>query len=60
MLNWRSTVFIMFVLVIAGALYIRLRWRRAPQAYRAMYFLFLHFPTPIISHFWRSDFQNAQ
>jgi hypothetical protein len=29
-------VFIALLLVTAGALYIRLRWRRAPQAYRAM------------------------
>jgi hypothetical protein len=29
-------VFIALLLVTAGGLYIRLRWRRAPQAYRAM------------------------
>jgi hypothetical protein len=36
MLNGGLLVFIAFLLMIAGALYIRLRWRRAPQAYRAM------------------------
>jgi hypothetical protein len=36
MLNGGSMVFIALLLVIAGALYIHLRWRRAPQAYRAM------------------------
>jgi hypothetical protein len=29
-------VFIALLPVAAGALYIRLRWRRAPQAYHAM------------------------
>jgi hypothetical protein len=36
MLNGGLLVFIAFLLVIAGAFYIHLRWRRAPQAYRAM------------------------
>jgi hypothetical protein len=34
-------VFIALLLLAAGALYIRLRWRRAPQAYRAMIVLAL-------------------
>ncbi len=36
MLNWSWVVFTAFVLAVAGAAYIRLRWRRSPRAYRAM------------------------
>jgi hypothetical protein len=36
MLTWGGVVFIALALVVAGALYIRLRWQRSPQAYRAM------------------------
>jgi micrococcal nuclease len=36
MVTWGWMVVIAFVLAIAGAIYIRLRWRRSPQAYRAM------------------------
>jgi len=36
MLNWRWLVFIALALIVGGALYIRSRWRRSPQAYRAM------------------------
>jgi hypothetical protein len=33
---WKSAVFIALALVAGGAIYIRLRWHRSPQAYRAM------------------------
>ncbi len=36
MLNWKWLVLIALALIVSGALYIRLRWRRSPQAYRAM------------------------
>jgi len=36
MLNWRWLVLIALALIVGGALYIRSRWRRSPQAYRAM------------------------
>ena len=36
MLTWQSPILIAVLLVAGGALYIRLRWRRSPQAYRAM------------------------
>jgi len=36
MLNWGWAAFIGVALVVTGGLYIRLRWRRSPQAYRAM------------------------
>ena len=36
MLNWRWLVLIALTLIGGGALYIRSRWRRSPQAYRAM------------------------
>jgi endonuclease YncB( thermonuclease family) len=36
MLTWKWTVLLALALVVGGAVYIRLRWRRAPQAYRAM------------------------
>jgi endonuclease YncB( thermonuclease family) len=36
MLNWRWLVLVALALIVGGALYIRLRWRRSPQAYRAM------------------------
>lgn len=31
-----ATVIIAVALIVAGALYIHLRWRRSPRAYRAM------------------------
>ena len=34
--NWKWVLLVALALVVAGALYMRLRWRRAPQAYRAM------------------------
>ena len=36
MLNWRWLVPIALALIASGLLYIHLRWRRSPQAYRAM------------------------
>lgn len=36
MVPWKSAIVIAAVLAVVGALYIRLRWRRSPQAYRAM------------------------
>jgi hypothetical protein len=36
MLIWNWTLLAALVLVVVGAFYVRLRWRRAPQAYRAM------------------------
>jgi hypothetical protein len=36
MVTWNSGMVIAAVLVFIGTLYIRLRWRRSPQAYRAM------------------------
>src|SRR5208282_4141838 len=39
MVTWKSAIIVAVVLVVLGTLYIRLRWRRAPQAYRAMIWL---------------------
>ena len=36
MTAWATSALVALALVLAGALYIRLRWRRSPQAYRAM------------------------
>jgi hypothetical protein len=36
MLSWMSAIVIAAALIAGGGLYIRLRWRRSPQAYRAM------------------------
>src|SRR5271169_6125074 len=36
MLDWRWIPLVALALIVAGALYIRLRWRRSPRAYRAM------------------------
>jgi hypothetical protein len=36
MLTWKLPILIAILLVAGGALYIRLRWCRSPQAYRAM------------------------
>jgi len=36
MATWGTAVAIAALLIAGGALYIRLRWRRSPQAYRAM------------------------
>ncbi len=36
MTAWAATCLVALALVLAGGLYIRLRWRRSPQAYRAM------------------------
>lgn len=36
MVTWKSAIILAALLVVLGALYIRVRWRRAPQAYRAM------------------------
>lgn len=36
MMTWGWVVLIALALAVAGAVYIRLRWRRSPQAYRAM------------------------
>jgi len=36
MVSWASLLIVAFALLIAGAIYVRFRWRRAPQAYRAM------------------------
>ena len=36
MTAWTTSVLVALALLLPGALYIRLRWRRAPQAYRAM------------------------
>jgi hypothetical protein len=36
MLSWGWAIFVALALVVAGVLYIHLRWRRSPQAYRAM------------------------
>ena len=39
MVTWKSVIIMAVVLVVVGALYIRLRWHRSPQAYRAMIWL---------------------
>jgi endonuclease YncB( thermonuclease family) len=36
MTAWAASALVALALVLAGALYIRLRWRRSPHAYRAM------------------------
>ncbi len=36
MVTWKSAIVIAAALAVVGALYIRLRWRRSPQAYHAM------------------------
>ena len=36
MVSWASALIVSFALLIGGAVYVRFRWRRAPQAYRAM------------------------
>jgi len=57
MVTWKSAVFIAVVLVTGGALYIRLHWRRWPQAYRAMigltacYFIAGSVVGPFVLHF---------
>jgi hypothetical protein len=35
-MTWMRAIVVGLGLVVAGALYIRLRWHRSPQAYRAM------------------------
>ena len=35
-MTWKTAVIVALVLLAVGALYIRQRWRRSPQAYRAM------------------------
>jgi endonuclease YncB( thermonuclease family) len=34
--SWTSSLIVAFALLIAGAIYVRFRWWRVPQAYRAM------------------------
>jgi hypothetical protein len=36
MLSWKLPIMIAILGAASGALYIRMRWHRAPQAYRAM------------------------
>ena len=36
MVSWSSSLIVAFALLIGGAVYVRFRWRRSPQAYRAM------------------------
>jgi len=36
MQTWASALILAAAIIVGGALYMRLRWRRAPQAYRAM------------------------
>ena len=36
MVSWASSLIVAFALLIGGALYVRFRWYRSPQAYRAM------------------------
>ncbi len=36
MTAWAATGLVALALALAGGLYIRLHWRRSPQAYRAM------------------------
>jgi len=36
MLNWSSATITAAALIVSGGFYMRLRWRRSPQAYRAM------------------------
>jgi hypothetical protein len=36
MTPWATSTLVALVLALGGAFYIRLRWRRSPQAYRAM------------------------
>jgi len=38
-MNWKSAIIVASVTVALGIIYIRLRWRRSPQAYRAMIWL---------------------
>src|SRR5216684_4030803 len=36
MVSWASSLIVAFALVVCGAVYVRFRWQRSPQAYRAM------------------------
>ena len=36
MVSWASSLIVSLALIIGGAVYVRFRWRRSPQAYRAM------------------------
>jgi hypothetical protein len=36
MMTWKSAIIVAVAMVVVGTLNIRLRWRRSPQAYRAM------------------------
>ena len=36
MVSWVSSLIVAFALLIGGAVYVRFRWHRSPQAYRAM------------------------
>ncbi len=38
-MTWKSAIIVAAVMVVLGTLYICLRWRRSPQAYRAMIWL---------------------
>ena len=34
MVSWFSSIIVAFALLIGGAVYVRFRWQRSPQAYR--------------------------